>query len=166
MNSPRSEQDEIHLRIGEFVVSFGKVAYLLEHLLGVLTDEEENVWIKPFFIDDLMVGRVLDKISKTAKVRLHDNQTLLDELKDTIRKIRDIQQNRNKVVHGEWLIDSTGRCPTKLRNYRLRWENGCWQYLDDKVMTPTKVKSLSTKSKELAVDLKNITSKIEAEEKQ
>ena len=109
MNSPRSEQDEIHLRIGEFVVSFGKVAYLLEHLLGVLTDEEENVWIKPFFIDDLMVGRVLDKISKTAKVRLHDNQTLLGELKDTIRKIRDIQQNRNKVVHGEWLIDSTGR---------------------------------------------------------
>jgi len=166
MNGPRSKQDEIYLRIGEFVVSFGKVAYLLERLLEVLTDEQDNVWIKPLFIDDLMVGRVLGKISKIAEVRLDDNENLLDELKDTIKKVCDIQQNRNKVVHGEWLIDPTGRCPTKLRNYRLRRENGCWQYLDDRVMTPTKLKSLSTKSKELEVDLKNITSKIEAEQNQ
>jgi hypothetical protein len=162
MNSPSSEQDELYLRIGEFVVSFGKVEYSLEHLLGVLTDEEGNMWIKPFFIDDLMVGRVLGKIEQTAKFRLHDNQSLFNELKDTIKKIRTIQQKRNNIVHGDWVIDPTGRFTTKLRNYRLRFEDGCWQYIDDKVMTPTKLKNLSNKSKELVTDLDKITLKIQA----
>jgi len=148
------------------VVSFGKLSDLLVHLLEVLTDAEENLWIKPFFIDDLMVGRILGKISETAKVRLYNNHTLLDKLKDTIGEIRNIQKERNKVVHGDWLIDSTGRSPTKLRSYRLRWEDNCWQYLDDVVMTPKKVKDLSIKSKKLAVDLKDITLKIKAEQKQ
>lgn len=85
MNRARGEQDELYLRIGEFVVSFGKLAHLLESLLEVLTDEkEENIWIKPFFIDDLMFGRVRGKIGDTAKVRLKDNQPLLGELQGII----------------------------------------------------------------------------------
>lgn len=148
------------MKVGELVISLARIEHHLDDLLEVLTGDDGNIWIKPFFIDDLMLGRALDKISAVAKVRLQEHQPLYEELKDSIANIRPIQQERNKIVHGYWLINHGGRTPTKLRTYKLRWEAGCWQYLDDTTITTTKLNGLIKESKKLAQMVQILTEKI------
>ncbi|MBA7676826.1 hypothetical protein ES703_85071 [subsurface metagenome] len=142
-----TEQHQLYFKIGEVVVCLSNLEHLLAYLLEVLTDATENTWIKPYFIDRIMAGTMVNKIKAIAKIKLQDDQTLWEQLKTVINDIRALQEKRNKVVHGKWLFDE--RCPTKLRNYEVRWEDGSWQYLDDAVMTPKTLDDMVIKSNEL-----------------
>jgi len=157
-----NEQKQIRLKVGELVISFAKIEHHLDDLLEVLTEDDanENIWIRLFFIDNLMLGRALEIISWVAKVRLQDYPDLHEELKDTLANIRPIQKERNNIVHGNWLFDPERRTPTKVRTYRLRWKAGCWQYLDDTTMTPTKLNRLIGKSDQLVKTIEALTEKI------
>ena len=107
-----------------------------------------------------MLGRALDKISAVAKCRLKEHPVLNTELKDTISKIRSIQEKRNKIVHGYWLIDPEGRTPTKVRTYKLRWKDGCWQHLEETTFTATKLKTLIKESQKCVQTIQTIKDKI------
>jgi len=154
-----SEQDKCYFGIGEVVVSLSSLEHRLAYLLEVLTDATENPWIKPYFIDRTMAGTMVSKIKGIAKVRLQDDQPLWERLKTLLDNTRALQEERNKVVHGKWLFDE--RCPTKVRNYEVRWKDGCWQYLDDVVMTPKKLDNMIKRATELEGELQKIIGEIQ-----
>lgn len=153
-----TEKDQFYFKIGQVVVCLSSLEHLLAYLLEVLTDATENAWIKPYFIDRIMAGTMVNKIKGIAKVRLQDDQTLWAQLKTVINEIRTLQQERNRVVHGKWLFDE--RCATKLRNYEVRWKDGCWQYLDDAVMTSKTLDHMVVKANELESELQEVITKI------
>lgn len=153
-----TKQHQFYFKIGEVVVCLSNLEHLLAYLLKVLTDATENAWIKPYFIDRIMAGTMVNKIKAIAKIKLQDDQTLWEQLKTVINDIRALQQERNKVVHGKWLFDES--CPTKVRNYEVRWVDGCWQYLDDAVMTPKTLNDMVIKSNKLESELQEVIAKI------
>jgi len=154
-----TEQHKLYFKIGEVVVCLSNLEHRLSCLLEVLTDATGNPWIKPYFIDRIMAGTMVNKIKAIAKVKLRDDQPLWEKLKNLINDIRALQLERNRVVHGKWLFDESR--PTKVRNYEVRWEDGCWQYLDDAVMTPKTLDDMVTKSNELENELQEVIAKIE-----
>ena len=112
-------------------------------------------WLTLFFIDELMTGRVRSKIQSLAKVRLEDNKELLARLKDTLKEVEGLTTERNKIIHGQWIFDST---ITKLHNYKLKkitTEKGgdYWQRLEAKAIFPKHLNGLTEKSEKLADDL-------------
>lgn len=154
-----TEQHQFYFKIGEVVVCLSNLEHRLAYLLEVLTDGTGNPWIKPYFIDRIMAGTMLNKIKAIAKVKLQDDQPFWEQVRTLINGIRALQQERNRVVHGKWLFDE--RCPTKVRNYEVRWKDGCWQYLDDAVMTPKTLDDMVIKSNELESELQEVIAKIE-----
>ena len=161
MVCPGVKHDELCQSIGKFIISFSKVDSWLVNLLGELVDGEGNLWIKPYFIDDMMLGRIRGKISTVAKDRLRDNQPILKRLRETLSQVQEVIKERNNIVHGEWLIDATGRCPARLRTYKPRWENDCWQYLDDKQISYAMLRGLIRQSETLATNLEEITAAVQ-----
>lgn len=165
------ESKELYAALGKFIVSFAEIEHWLTCLLGVLTDDDENIWVTLFFIDELMTGKVRDKIHSVANLRLEDNKELLARLKTTLNEVAVLTTERNKIIHGQWIFGST---ITKLHNYKLKkikTEKGghYWQRLEDKAIFPKDLNGLTKKSEELANDLENLRGEIkgylEAEEK-
>lgn len=154
-----TERDQFCFKIGEVVVCLSNLEHRLAYLLEVLTDATGNQWIKPYFIDGIMAGKMVKKIKDIAKVKLRDEPSLWEQLKNLINDIRALQLERNRIAHGKWLFDESR--PTKVRNYEVRWEDGCWQYLDDAVMTPKTLEDMVIKSIDLENELKEVIAKIE-----
>jgi len=157
------ESEELYPALGRFITSFAEIEHWLSCILGVLTDDEENIWLTLFFIDEMMIGRVRDKIHAVAKLRLEDNEELLKKLKATLSEVEKLARERNKLVHGQWIFHST---ITKLHNYKIRrtkTEKGghLWERLEDKAVFPNDLKQLTEKSDELADRLGNLREEIE-----
>lgn len=165
------ESKELYEALGKFITSFAELEHWLSCLLGVLTDDKENMWVTLFFIDELMTGRVRHKIHSVANLRLEDNESLLNKLKATLGDLEKLTTERNSLVHGQWVFNFP---ITKLHNYRLKKiktkEGGCyWQHLDDKSVRPKDLRELTEESEKLADDLEDLRGEIEeyleAEEK-
>jgi hypothetical protein len=163
MVSKFGEHDELYSSLGKFIVSFAEVEHWLGCLLRVLTDEEENTWITLFFIDDMMTGRIRDKIACVAKLRLENNPSLLTSLKDTLKLAQEVTSERNDIIHGQWRFDQTGRAPTTLWTFKLSKKEGrgCWEHLHQTDMTATELEKLTSKSDQLASDMERLRDEIE-----
>ena len=158
------EKDELYNALGKFIVSFTEIEHWLSSLLEVFTDAEDNVWLTLFFIDDLMTGKVRDTIAKVAKLRLEDDPELRKKLKATLEKVAKLTEERNRLVHGQWVFHST---ITKLHNYRLKkvevGEGGYfWQRLSDKAVFPHELAKHTRTAERLASDLKRLRGEIES----
>ena len=166
MASKGPEHEELYTTLGKFVIAFTEVEQWLISLLGVLTDAHENIWIQPIFIDEMMTGRVRAAIEFGGKIRLEDNEDLHKRLKQSLQKAETITTERNKMVHGKWNIDLTGRSPTKLWNFKLKKQkakDGCgfWEHLHETTVTGTMLVELTKESEQVAVELQQLNEDIE-----
>ena len=157
------EIEELYAALGKFIVSFAEIEHWLTCLLGVLTDDEENIWLTLFFIDELMTGKVRDKIHSVANLRLEDNKELLARLKATLTEVASLTTERNKIIHGQWIFVST---ITKLHSYKLKKitiekDQHYWQRLEDKAIFPKDLNRLTEKAEKLADDIENLRGEIE-----
>ena len=165
------ESDELYAALGKFITHFAEIEHWLSCLLGVLTDDEDNIWTTLFFIDGSMTAWTREKVRAVAKLRLEGNEELLAKLTATLNEVAELTKERNKLIHGQWIFDST---ITKLHNYKLTkitLDNGrhFWQRLEDKAILPKHLRGLTRKSEELDNDLSSLRNEIqgylEAEEK-
>ena len=135
-------------------------------ILGVLTDAEQNIWIQPFFIDNTMTSKVRDKVRNVAELRLEDNKPLRDKLGGILSAVETVTNERNKILHGQWRIDKSGRSLTKLWNFKLKKKKikgdaYYWEHLHETAITPTKVKQLIRESQKLANSLETLKGEME-----
>ena len=156
------EKDELYNALGKFIVSFTEIEHWLTSILEVFTDAEDNMWLTVFFSDDLMTVRVRDTIHKVAKLRLEDNQPLHEKLKAVLKQVAELTEERNALVHGQWVFHST---ITKLHNYGLKKvEVGkgrhFWQRLSDKAVFPRDLTKHTQTAERLASDLENLRGEI------
>ena len=153
------ESEELYAALGKFLVSFTEIEHWSSCLLGILTDDQENIWLTLFFIDDLMTGKTREKIHSVANLRLQDNEELLGKLKGTLNEVEEVTKIRNRLVHGQWIFDST---MTKVHNYKLKRnkELNVWERLCDEAVTPAHLKELTEKSERLANDVEGLTGEI------
>jgi hypothetical protein len=123
------ESEELYAALGKFLVSFTEIEHWSNCLLGILTDDQENIWLTLFLIDDLMTGKTREKIHSVANLRLQDNEELLGKLKGTLNEVEEVTKIRNRLVHGQWIFDST---MTKVHNYKLKRnkELNVWERLN------------------------------------
>jgi hypothetical protein len=152
---------KLYESLGRFIVSIAEMEHWLVALLRTLTGGEDNVWIEAIFLDDLFTSKVRQKISLICDARLEDNPTLLDRLKGALVRAQDLAEERNKLVHGKWSIDSTGQCITKIWSFKLkkqRNEKGksFWIHLHDDSVTYTQLEGLVRETKQLAEELSNL----------
>lgn len=158
------EKDELYNALGRFIISFTELEHWLTSVLEVFTDAADNMWLTLFFIDDLMTGRVRDTIHKVAKLRLEDNQSLHEKLRATLKEVAELTEERNALVHGQWVFDST---ITKLHNYGLKKIDvgkgrHVWQHLSDNAIFPRDLIKWTRKAEQLAADLENLRDEIKS----
>jgi len=139
-----NEETAYLAKIGELAVSFAKLEYDLGYFLQVLVDRDSLI-IGPFFIDRMRLRDLLNKIQQISKYRLEDEPELLKNIKETIKDIHKIREERNLLIHGVWDIERN-----HVLGFKIRFENGCWQHIVEKTTTPTKIDSLIRKCVEFS----------------
>ncbi|HEX9935046.1 MAG TPA: hypothetical protein VGB38_07610, partial [bacterium] len=119
-------KEKVFSMIGELTVQFATLEHRLQGLLEILTGKD-NVLIGPLFIHELNLVTLLRKIKIVAECRIQEKKPLLNELERIIKKINTTRAERNLLIHGDWQIENTDSFPIKVRDFKVKYENGTWQ---------------------------------------
>ena len=145
-------KDKLYQRIGELTVQFATLEHRLQQLLELLMGDG-NPLIGPLFIHNLRLAALLRKITVVAQYRVQEDSPLLRELLRVVKAIETVREERNLLIHGEWLLKNTGSYPIKIRDFRMRYEEGDWQEYTETALTEKKVTHLVRRLKGLVNDI-------------
>ncbi|MEJ2701676.1 MAG: hypothetical protein P8Z79_04475 [Sedimentisphaerales bacterium] len=144
--------DKLFQRIGELTVQFATLEHRLQQLLELFM-AEDNFLIGPLFIHNLSLVALLRKIRIVAQYKLREDNPLSSELLRVLKAIDSIREERNLLIHGDWQIKDTKSFPVKVRDFRMRYEEGDWQEYKETSLTEKKVTRLLRRLKGLANDM-------------
>jgi hypothetical protein len=119
-------KDKIFQLIGKLTIQFATMEHRLQGLLEILMGDG-NILVGPLFIHNMNMVALLRKISIVSRCRIQDNTLLLTELERTIKKIDDLREERNLLIHGDWKIESTSSSPVTVRDFKMSYNGGIWQ---------------------------------------
>lgn len=148
-------KDKLFQRIGELTVQFATLEHRLQQLLELLMGKD-NTLIGPLFIHNLSLATLLRKIRIVAQYKARDNTRLLYDLERTIKAIDTIREERNLLIHGEWQVKDTDAFPVKVRDFRMRYEDGDWQEFTETALTEKKITQLVRRLKGLSNDVEHL----------
>jgi len=143
------QKQELFARIGELTVQFATLEHQLQSLLKSLLREDCPL-LGPFFIHELNLAVLLRKIKHIARYRLGDDEPLLREFEQTVKRIDAMRDLRNLLVHGYWQVDeSCNACPVRVRDFKMKREGGQWQDLTETTFTERKLAHLVERLREI-----------------
>jgi len=148
-------KDKLFQRIGELTVQFATLEHRLQQLLELLMGKD-NILIGPLFIHNLSLATLLKKIRIVAQYKARENTRLLYDLERTVKAIDAVREDRNLLIHGEWQIKEAEAFPVKVRDFRMRYEDGNWHEFTDTALTEKKVTHLVRRLKGLAHDVEHL----------
>ena len=94
---------------------------------------------------------LLRKIKHIARYRLGDDEPLLSEFEQTVKRI---DAMRDLLVHGYWEVDeSCDTCPVRVRDFKMKREGGQWQDLTETTFTERKLTHLVERLREIGADV-------------
>jgi len=147
------EEHELFATIGELTVQFSTLEHRLQSLLKNLMREDCPL-LGPFFIHELNLAVLLRKTKHVARYRLQDDQALLGDLEQMIKKIDGLRDLRNLLIHGYWTIDTDcAACPVKVQDFKMKQEAGQWQDLTETTFTVKKLTHLVQRLREIGADV-------------
>jgi hypothetical protein len=144
--------DKLFQRIGELTVQFATLEHRLQQLLELFMAEDDFL-IGPLFIHNLSLAALLRKIRIVAQYRLREDNPLSGELLRALKAIDALREDRNLLIHGDWQIKDTESFPVKVRDFKMRYEEGDWQEYKETSLTEKKVTRLLRRLKGLANDM-------------
>jgi hypothetical protein len=136
-------KDKLFEKIGEMTVLFATLEHQLQSLLEILLGEKSRL-IGPFFIHELNLTVLLRKIKHVARYKMRgDGAQLLEELERLLKQIEATKDVRNLLVHGHWEIEETcSACPVRVRDFKVKFEDGQWQELTETTFNEKKLTHL------------------------
>jgi hypothetical protein len=117
---------------------------------------EDDFLIGPLFIHNLSLAALLRKIRIVAQYRLREDNPLSGELLRALKAIDALREDRNLLIHGDWQIKDTESFPVKVRDFKMRYEEGDWQEYKETSLTEKKVTRLLRRLKGLANDMNHL----------
>jgi hypothetical protein len=144
--------DKLFQRIGELTVQFATLEHRLQQLLELFMAEDDFL-IGPLFIHNLSLAALLRKIRIVAQYRLREDNPLSGDLLRALKAIDALREDRNLLIHGDWQIKDTESFPVKVRDFKMRYEEGDWQEYKETSLTEKKVTRLLRRLKGLANDM-------------
>jgi hypothetical protein len=155
------EEQELFAQIGELTVQFSTLEHRLQSLLKNLLREDCPL-LGPFFIHELNLSVLLRKTKHVARYRLQDDQPLLRDLEQLIRKIDGMRDLRNLLMHGRWEIDKDcTACPVKVRDFKMKQEAGQWQDLTETAFTARKLTHLVQRLHEISTEVDHLVERLQ-----
>jgi hypothetical protein len=136
-------KDKLYSKIGELTIQFATLEHRLQSLLKLLVGKDNDI-IGPFFIHELNLFVLMRKVRLIASYRFKDRPQLLEDLERTLKRIDATRDMRNLLVHGDWQInESSTSCPVKVRDFKVKYEDGQWQELAETTFNEKKLTHLT-----------------------
>jgi hypothetical protein len=145
-------KEKVFSLIGELTIQFATLEHRLQGLLKILM-RKDNVLIGPLFIHELRLATLLRKIRIVALCRIPENKPLLKNLERVIKRINTTRAERNLLMHGDWQIENMQSFPIKVRDFKIRYENGRWQEFTETKLTEKKLTQLLRRLKGLVQEV-------------
>jgi hypothetical protein len=150
-------KDKLFAKIGELTVQFATLEHQLQSLLELLIAENSQV-IGPFLIHELNLAVLLRKIKHLARFKLQSDRDLLDQLEQTLKRIEATRDMRNLLIHGNWQIDENcTTCPVRVRDFKMRYEDGQWQDLTETTFNEKKLTHLTRRLQAMSHDVEHLS---------
>jgi hypothetical protein len=154
------QKDKLFARIGELTVQFATLEHQLQTLLELLIAENSKV-VGPFLIHELNLPILLRKIRHIARYKLQGNGSLLDQLEGTLKRIEATRDMRNLLIHGNWQIDENcSTCPVRVRDFKMRYEDGQWQDLAETTFNEKKLTHLTRRLQGMSHEIQYLNSQL------
>ncbi|OHB66121.1 MAG: hypothetical protein A2Y76_03635 [Planctomycetes bacterium RBG_13_60_9] len=135
-------KERLFEKIGEMTILFATLEHQLQTLLEILLGEKSRL-IGPFFIHELNLAVLLRKIKHIARYKMQGNGSDLEELEHLLKQIEATRDIRNLLVHGNWQIDEEcTACPVRVRDFKIKFEDGQWQELTETTFNEKKLTHL------------------------
>ncbi len=154
------QKDKLFAKIGELTVQFATLEHQLQALLELLIAENSLI-IGPFLIHELNLSVLLRKIKHIARYRLQGDASLLDLLEGTLKRIEATRDLRNLLIHGNWQIDEDcTACPVRVRDFKMRYEEGHWQDLTEITFNEKKLTHLTRRLQGMSHDVQHLSQRL------
>jgi len=154
------QKQELFARIGELTVRFATLEHQLQSLLKSLLREDCPL-LGPFFIHELNLAVLLRKTRQIARYRLQDDEGLLNELEQMLKRIDGMRDLRNLLVHGYWEIDEAcDACPVRVQDFKMKQEGGEWQDLTETTFTERKLTHLIERLRDISSEVDRLARRL------
>ena len=154
------QREKLFARIGEMTVQFATLEHQLQGLLETLLGENSRL-IGPFFIHELNLSVLLRKIKHVARFRIQGDGSLLEQLEEVLKRIDAVRDMRNLLVHGHWQIEEAcTTCPVRVRDFKMKYEDGQWQALTETTFNEKKLTHLTRRLQAMSNDVNFIIRKV------
>jgi hypothetical protein len=151
------QKEKLFAKIGELTVLFATLEHELQSLLEQLIAGNSRV-IGPFLIHELNLAVLLRKIKYIAQYKLQGDTALLEQLEGTLKRIEATRDMRNLLIHGKWEIDeNSATCPVRVRDFKIRYEDGQWQELAETAFNEKKLTHLTRRLQAMSHDVQHLS---------
>ena len=134
-------KEKVYELIGKLTVQFATMEHRLQGLLETLMGNS-NTLVGPLFIHNMPLVALLRKIRLLSHCRIQNNSELVLELDRAIKKIDALREERNLLIHGDWKIESIESHNIKVRDFKMKYENGKWEEFSETEFTEKQLTSL------------------------
>lgn len=153
-------KDKLFAMIGELTVRFATLEHQLQSLLELLLAHPSQL-VGPFLIHELNLSNLLRKIKHIARYRLTQDGFVLEDLEGVLKRIEAVRDLRNLLVHGNWQIEEDCvQCPVRVRDYKMRFEDGRWQELTETTFNEKKLTHLIRRLQGMSNDVNHATERV------
>lgn len=154
-------KEKLFAKIGELTIQFATLEHELQSLLEMLLVERCQL-IGPFFIHELNFAVLLRKIRRIAGYKLQNDRALLEELERTVKRIDATRDLRNLLVHGNWQIqDDCSACPVRVRDFKMKYEDGRWQDQTETTFNEKKLTHLTRRLQGISNDVQHLMHRLQ-----
>ena len=156
----KKDKDRIFQLIGKLTIQFSTMEHRLQGLLKSLMGNGNSL-VGPLFIHNMSLAVLLKKISVLANCQIRDDSQLLLNVERTIKRLNDLREERNLLIHGDWKIKNTSPCRITVRDFKMKYDQGKWQEFTDISFTEKKLTTLNRKLEGLGSEVDYIVRRLE-----
>ncbi len=145
--------------IGKITVQFATMEHRLQGLLEKLMGDSNNL-LGPIFIHDIPLAGLLKKIRLLARCRSQKNPMFLYDMEQALKKIMTLREERNLLIHGDWKIDEMDSFGIKVRDFKMKYEDGTWQEYSEIELTEKKLTELNKQLDGLGIEVESLMNRL------
>ena len=153
-------KDKIFQLIGKLTIQCATMEHRLQGLLETLMGNGSSL-IGPLLIHNMPLVSLIKKISVLARCRVQDDSQLLLDIERIVKRINDLREERNLLIHGDWKIENSGSLNIVVRDFKMRYDKGTWQEFSETIFTEKKLTALNRRLEGLSSQVDFIVRRLE-----
>ena len=156
----KKDKDRVFQLIGRLTIQFATMEHRLQGLLEMLMGDG-NTFVGPLFIHNMPLTSLLKKISILAHCRIRNDSQLLLDMDRALKRINELREKRNLLIHGEWNIENSGSSRIVVRDFKMKYDQGKWQEFSETEFTEKKLITLNRRLEGLGSEVDYIVRRLE-----